>query len=75
MSKRTLKNDFMHIEYLTNSLRIVGLFPTGKPNMLADLSDFPPILTLYGEFHFYGGHRLWHAPKLCRAATSQITVR
>ena len=63
MTKRILKNEFLQIEYLTNSLRVTGLIPTGKPNMLADLSDFTPIPTPYGDFHFQGGHRLWHSPE------------
>jgi hypothetical protein len=63
MNERILKNKFLRIEYLTNSLRIVGLTPAGKTNMLADLSDFPPIPTLYGDFYFHGGHRLWHSPE------------
>ena len=63
MNEHILKNKFLQIEYLTNSLRITGLTPAGKPNMLADLSDLPPIPTLYGDFHFRGGHRLWHAPE------------
>lgn len=63
MNKHTLKNDFLEIEYLTDALRISGLTPVGKTNILADLSDFPPIPTSYGEFHFRGGHRLWHSPE------------
>jgi hypothetical protein len=63
MNKRTLKNKSLQIEYLTNSLRIIGLSPTGKPNLLADLSNFPPVPTPYGDYHFHGGHRLWHAPE------------
>ncbi len=63
MDKRVLKNDFMQIEYLADSLRISGLMPTGKANMLVDLSDLPPIATPFGDFHFRGGHRLWHAPE------------
>lgn len=63
MNKRILKNDFLQIEYLTDSLRIMELQPAGKPNMLADISDFPPVPTPYGDFHFHGGHRLWHAPE------------
>src|SRR5215510_12392431 len=63
MSKRTLANDFLEIEYLTHSLRISGLTPHGKTNILADLSHLPPIATPYGDFHFRGGHRLWHAPE------------
>ena len=63
MNKRTLKNDFLEIEYLTSSLRISGLTPTGKTNLLADMSHQPPIPTPYGDFYFRGGHRLWHAPE------------
>ena len=63
MSRRTLKNDFLQIEYLTGPLRISGLVLFGKPNMLVDLGDLAPIPTPYGDFHFLGGHRLWHAPE------------
>ena len=63
MNKRILKNDFLQIEYMTTSLRVTGLFPVGKPNLLADLSNFPPVPTPYGDYHFHGGHRLWHAPE------------
>ena len=63
MNKRVLKNDFLQIEYLTESQRISGLIPAGKPNMLADLSHLPPIPTPYGNFYFRGGHRLWHSPE------------
>lgn len=63
MNEHILKNDFLQIEYLTNSMRLVGLTPAGKTNMLADLSDLPPIPTGYGDFYFHGGHRLWHAPE------------
>jgi hypothetical protein len=63
MNKRILKNDFLQIEYLTDSLRITGLTPAGKQNMFADLSGDAPIVTPYGDYHFLGGHRLWHAPE------------
>jgi hypothetical protein len=63
MSEHTLKNDFLQIEYLTNSLRITGLIPAGKTNLLADLGHLPPISTAYGDFYFHGGHRLWHSPE------------
>lgn len=62
MNKRILKNDFLQIEYLTDALRITGLTPVGKPNLLADLGDFS-IPTPYGDFYLRGGHRLWHAPE------------
>ena len=63
MSKRILNNDFFQIEYRTDALRINGITPTGKSNLLADLSKIPPISTPYGDFYFHGGHRLWHAPE------------
>lgn len=63
MNKRTLKNDFLEIEYLTHSLRISGITPKGKKNLLVDLSGESPIPTPYGDFYFRGGHRLWHAPE------------
>ena len=63
MNKRVLKNDFLQIEYFTASQRIVSLSLPGKPNMLADISGMPPIPTPWGDFHFRGGHRLWHSPE------------
>jgi hypothetical protein len=62
MDKRILKNDFLQLEYRTDALRISGLIPFDKPNMLVDLGDgFVP--TAYGDYYFRGGHRLWHAPE------------
>jgi hypothetical protein len=58
-----LKNAYVQVEYLTNPLRITELTPSGKTNILADLRDLPPIPTPLGDFHFRGGHRLWHAPE------------
>jgi hypothetical protein len=63
MNRRILKNDFLQIEYLTDWLRIVGLSLTGKPNLMADVTSQPPTPTPYGDYHFIGGHRLWHAPE------------
>jgi hypothetical protein len=63
MTTRTLKNDFVQIDYLTDALRIMGLTPAGGTNLLAHIPDFHPVPTPYGEFHFRGGHRLWHAPE------------
>jgi hypothetical protein len=63
MKTRTLSNDFLELEYLTDSLRITGLTPLGMTNLFADLSAQPPIPTPYGDFYFRGGHRLWHAPE------------
>lgn len=64
MQKRTLRNNFLEIEYLTDSLRVSGLTPKGGTNLLVDLSGEPPIPTPYGDFFFRGGHRLWHAPEV-----------
>ena len=58
-----LENNHLKIEYLTNALRIICLLPNDKPNMLVDLSNAAPVSTSYGDFHLYGGHRLWHAPE------------
>lgn len=63
MDRQILKNDFLQIEYLTNVLRIMALTPAGKTNLLADMSAAPPQPTPYGDFHFLGGHRLWHSPE------------
>jgi hypothetical protein len=63
MTKRTLKNKFLQVEYLTTALRITGLIPAGKSDLMADLSDSQPTSTPYGDYHFLGGHRLWHAPE------------
>jgi hypothetical protein len=63
MNKRILKNDHLTIEYLTDTLRITGLLPANEPNLLADLSGGAPVSTPYGDYHFLGGHRLWHAPE------------
>jgi hypothetical protein len=59
---RVLENEFVQLEYLANAPRIVRLTPAGKSNLFADLNR-PPISTPYGEFHFRGGHRLWHSPE------------
>jgi hypothetical protein len=63
MSNHLLQNDHLQVEYITNPLRIIGLTPAGKTNMLADLNDLPVVPTPFGDFHFRGGHRLWHAPE------------
>lgn len=57
-----LENEHMKLEYLTNSARIVRFYPPGKNNLFAELKH-PRVSTPYGDFHFRGGHRLWHAPE------------
>ena len=63
MSRGILNYDFFQIEYRTDALRISGITPTGKSNLLVDLSKMRPISTPHGDFYFHGGHRLWHAPE------------
>jgi hypothetical protein len=63
MLTSVLKNDFLEVEYLTDALRIIGLTPTGKTNLLVDLSNLPAVPTPFGDFLFRGGHRLWHSPE------------
>ena len=43
--------------------RIISLSLTGGKNLLAQLPDTVAECTNVGPYHFYGGHRLWHAPE------------
>jgi hypothetical protein len=58
MHTSVLKNDYLEIEYLRDPLRIIGLTPAGKTNMLIDLTNLPSVPTPFGDFHFCGGHRI-----------------
>jgi len=42
--------------------RIVGLRYQGSPNLLAEVPEIA-VATPYGDYHYLGGHRLWHAPE------------
>jgi hypothetical protein len=57
-----LKNDFLQLEFLQHSPRIVRIIPNGKNNLFVDLGK-SSLATPYGDFYFRGGHRLWHAPE------------
>ncbi|RPI91192.1 MAG: hypothetical protein EHM40_16405 [Chloroflexi bacterium] len=59
---QVLENQFIQLEYLVNSARIVRFAPKGKPNLFADLEQ-NRAQTPYGDFYFRGGHRLWHSPE------------
>ena len=59
---QVLENQFVRLEYLAKSARIVRFAPQGKTNLFADLGR-TPVPTPYGDFFFRGGHRLWHAPE------------
>jgi len=43
--------------------RILSLRFVDDKNLLAELPDFETDCPGTGTFHFYGGHRLWHAPE------------
>lgn len=43
--------------------RILSLSLDGGENLLAELPDLQAECPGSGIFHFYGGHRLWHAPE------------
>lgn len=43
--------------------RIISLQLNGGPNLLAELPDVTAARPDGRLFHFYGGHRLWHAPE------------
>lgn len=51
--------------YLTQSVgpRIILLTISGSQNLLAELPDRTIECPGKGDFHLYGGHRLWHAPE------------
>jgi hypothetical protein len=61
---QSIHNPFLSLDYLSEAgPRLVGLYLTGNPqNLLAELPDLIE-KTPYGEFHFLGGHRLWHSPE------------
>ena len=59
---RVLENQFVQLEVLANSARIVRFAPTDKTNLFADMGQ-STIQTPYGNFYFRGGHRLWHSPE------------
>jgi hypothetical protein len=60
----TLQNNHLQLDVLAEAgPRIVRLFCAGMDENL--LAETPQISwpTPYGEFHIWGGHRLWHAPE------------
>ncbi len=61
---QTLANEHIRLDYLTTAgPRIVRLSLAGSnDNLLAEVADLT-IPTSYGDFHLYGGHRLWHSPE------------
>jgi len=62
-STRHLSSRDLDIEFLeTAGPRIVRLSYKGSANLLAEIPK-DTVTTPYGDFHYQGGHRLWHAPE------------
>ncbi|MEL7658511.1 MAG: hypothetical protein AAGU75_21685, partial [Bacillota bacterium] len=60
---RHLSSRFLELDCLaTAGPRIVRLNYQGSPNLFAELPNIS-VSTPYGDFHYMGGHRLWHAPE------------
>jgi hypothetical protein len=57
-----VENQYLQLESLANSARIVRFSLKGKSNLFADLGH-APMQTPFGDYYFRGGHRLWHAPE------------
>jgi hypothetical protein len=62
-SIRRLSSRFLELDCLaTAGPRIVRLTYKGSSNLFAEVPDIS-IPTAYGDYHYLGGHRLWHAPE------------
>jgi hypothetical protein len=61
---RSIGNKFLRLDFLKDAgPRIVRLELAGSnENWMAELPE-NIVPTPYGDFHFYGGHRLWHSPE------------
>jgi hypothetical protein len=60
---RRLTSEFLTVDVLENAgPRIVRLSFRNSPNLFAELPDVS-VPTELGDYHFWGGHRLWHAPE------------
>src|SRR5512135_418091 len=61
---RSIGNKFLRLDFLTDAgPRIVRLELAGSnENWMAELPE-NIVPTPHGDFHFYGGHRLWHSPE------------
>jgi hypothetical protein len=60
---RRISSDFLELDCLaTAGPRIVRLSYKGAPNLFAEVPGIS-VPTPYGDYHYLGGHRLWHAPE------------
>lgn len=58
-----LSSNFLELDCLaTAGPRIVRLKYKGSTNLLAEVPEIS-IPTPFGDYHYLGGHRLWHAPE------------
>lgn len=59
-----LENDSLRL-LVTRSVgpRVLALIPRGGENLFAELPNLTISQPGQQDFHFYGGHRLWHAPE------------
>ena len=59
-----LENEYFQLECLAQAgPRVVRLIPTWTgENLFAEVPKFTT-KTLAGEYHYFGGHRLWYAPE------------
>ncbi len=65
-----ISNRAIRVEFLADrGPRIVGVYLSGVPeNLFAELPD-RSLPTAYGDYHLYGGHRLWCAPEASPACS------
>jgi len=63
-----LQNGLLRLEYLLDKgPRLVRLYFRDRPdNILVEVPDIA-IATPAGDYHLWGGHRLWHAPEVMPA--------
>ena len=60
---KRLVSEFITLDVLEHAgPRVVRLNFRGSPNLFAEIPDVVTHTTL-GDYHYLGGHRLWHAPE------------
>jgi hypothetical protein len=61
---RRIENKFMQVDFLSEAgPRLVRLLVKGSnENLLAEVPNLVQP-TPFGDYHFFGGHRLWHSPE------------
>jgi hypothetical protein len=61
----SIESPFLRLDYLAHAgPRLIRLVPAGtQTNLLAETPE-QKWVTEAGEFHIWGGHRLWHSPEV-----------